>query len=224
MCGDVQLGRPDLFVLVVAVAGTDHPDPLRDRLGRLVTRVDVRLYSTDRVRGEPIAGGGHSFSCEPASLVVCTDDPRELRQISNDRRLDEPDCTLLAAHTNDPVAPVLARCAGPGGLLLVTSRKLTHGRRVATGELVERTVRQHRHHLIGVTHTKWTQHQTLGLDRRNNHLRTLSQVTRWVDLWTFEINVGSHHFWERHGFVLVELTDGRDNEEYAPDHRYRWPR
>ncbi len=37
--------------------------------------------------------------------------------------------------------------------------------------------------------------------------------------WTFE----SHRFYERHGFVLVESTDGRENEERSPDRRYRWP-
>jgi GNAT superfamily N-acetyltransferase len=43
-----------------------------------------------------------------------------------------------------------------------------------------------------------------------------------LDLWTFEMNVDSHRFYERHGFVFVESTDGRDNEEQAPDRRYRW--
>lgn len=54
--------------------------------------------------------------------------------------------------------------------------------------------------------------------------RAKEQSPDGLDLWTFEMNVGSHHFYERHGFVLVELTDGRDNEEHAPDRRYRWPR
>ncbi len=45
-----------------------------------------------------------------------------------------------------------------------------------------------------------------------------------LDLWTFETNVASHRFYERHGFVVVESTDGRDNEEQVPDRRYRWQR
>jgi GNAT superfamily N-acetyltransferase len=45
-----------------------------------------------------------------------------------------------------------------------------------------------------------------------------------LDLWTFETNAGSHRFYERHGFVLGESTDGRGNEEQAPDRRYRWSR
>ena len=40
-----------------------------------------------------------------------------------------------------------------------------------------------------------------------------------VQLWTFQSNVGAHRFYERHGFVPVEWTDG-DNEEQAPDVRY----
>lgn len=43
-----------------------------------------------------------------------------------------------------------------------------------------------------------------------------------LNLWTFESNVESHRFYERHGFVLVESTDGSDNEERSPDRRYRW--
>ena len=42
-------------------------------------------------------------------------------------------------------------------------------------------------------------------------------------LWTFESNAESHRFYERHGFVLVESTDGGGNEERSPDCRYRWP-
>jgi GNAT superfamily N-acetyltransferase len=42
-----------------------------------------------------------------------------------------------------------------------------------------------------------------------------------LDLWTFQANVGARRFYERHGFVAVETTDG-DNEEGAPDVRYHW--
>ncbi len=43
-----------------------------------------------------------------------------------------------------------------------------------------------------------------------------------LDLWTFEANVGARRFYERGGFAAVVRTDG-DNEEHAPDVRYRWP-
>jgi GNAT superfamily N-acetyltransferase len=43
-----------------------------------------------------------------------------------------------------------------------------------------------------------------------------------LDLWTFASNAGARRFYERHGFEAVDATDG-DNEEGAPDVRYRWP-
>jgi GNAT superfamily N-acetyltransferase len=42
-----------------------------------------------------------------------------------------------------------------------------------------------------------------------------------LDLWTFQSNAGARRFYERHGFAAVAMTDG-DNEEGAPDVRYRW--
>lgn len=43
-----------------------------------------------------------------------------------------------------------------------------------------------------------------------------------LDLWTFQRNTPARRFYERHGFVAVELTDGSGNEEREPDVRYRW--
>jgi ribosomal protein S18 acetylase RimI-like enzyme len=42
-----------------------------------------------------------------------------------------------------------------------------------------------------------------------------------IDLWAFQSNVRALRFYERHGFVEIESTDG-DNEEGAPDVHYRW--
>jgi ribosomal protein S18 acetylase RimI-like enzyme len=41
-------------------------------------------------------------------------------------------------------------------------------------------------------------------------------------LWVFQKNTGARRFYERHGFSLVRLTDGRDNEEREPDAFYEW--
>ena len=41
-------------------------------------------------------------------------------------------------------------------------------------------------------------------------------------LWVFEKNVGARRFYERHGFTLAELSDGRGNEEHEPDALYVW--
>jgi GNAT superfamily N-acetyltransferase len=41
-------------------------------------------------------------------------------------------------------------------------------------------------------------------------------------LWTFASNARAQRFYERHGFVATERTDGRGNEERAPDILYVW--
>lgn len=41
-----------------------------------------------------------------------------------------------------------------------------------------------------------------------------------IRLYTFQQNVRSRKFYERHGFVALELTDGSANEERCPDVLY----
>jgi GNAT superfamily N-acetyltransferase len=41
-------------------------------------------------------------------------------------------------------------------------------------------------------------------------------------LWTFASNLRARRFYERRGFVEERRTDGRDNEERAPDILYVW--
>ena len=43
-----------------------------------------------------------------------------------------------------------------------------------------------------------------------------------LQLWTFQSNQRAHRFYERHGFVVEERTDGSSNQERAPDVRYVW--
>jgi GNAT superfamily N-acetyltransferase len=43
-----------------------------------------------------------------------------------------------------------------------------------------------------------------------------------LQLWTFMTNDGAKRFYERHGFVAVETTDGHENEEKQPDIRFVW--
>lgn len=45
------------------------------------------------------------------------------------------------------------------------------------------------------------------------------ELSGGVQLWTFQSNDRARCFYERHGFVAVQWTDG-DNEEQAPDVRY----
>jgi GNAT superfamily N-acetyltransferase len=41
-------------------------------------------------------------------------------------------------------------------------------------------------------------------------------------LWVFQENERARTFYERHGLVAVELTDGSGNEEKTPDALYEW--
>lgn len=43
-----------------------------------------------------------------------------------------------------------------------------------------------------------------------------------MKLWTFQSNLRAHKFYEQHGFVVIEKTDGRHNEEQSPDVCYEW--
>jgi GNAT superfamily N-acetyltransferase len=43
-------------------------------------------------------------------------------------------------------------------------------------------------------------------------------------LWAFQANSGARRFYERHGCIAAEFTDGSRNEEKLPDVRYVWRR
>ena len=45
-----------------------------------------------------------------------------------------------------------------------------------------------------------------------------------LDLWCFADNHRARAFYEKHGFVAVEFTEGLRNEEKTPDILYRWAR
>ena len=45
---------------------------------------------------------------------------------------------------------------------------------------------------------------------------------RGFRLWVFQRNAAARAFYESHGLVLVETTDGRANEEREPDALYAW--
>jgi len=43
-----------------------------------------------------------------------------------------------------------------------------------------------------------------------------------IRLHTFQENINAKHFYERHGFRLIALSDGSTNEEHCPDALYEW--
>jgi len=51
--------------------------------------------------------------------------------------------------------------------------------------------------------------------------RALERRPQGLELWVFQRNEGARRFYERHGFELVRMTDGADNEEREPDAFYR---
>lgn len=44
----------------------------------------------------------------------------------------------------------------------------------------------------------------------------------FLQLWTFQVNHRARRFYEHHGFLAVEQTDGSGNQERQPDVRYEW--
>jgi GNAT superfamily N-acetyltransferase len=52
--------------------------------------------------------------------------------------------------------------------------------------------------------------------------RAMREHPEGFQFWTFQANAGARRFYERHGCLAVEFTDGSGNEERTPDVRYEW--
>jgi ribosomal protein S18 acetylase RimI-like enzyme len=48
----------------------------------------------------------------------------------------------------------------------------------------------------------------------------LSSLSRPIRLYTFQQNVGARRFYELHGFLPIQMSDGSGNEERCPDVLY----
>ena len=55
-------------------------------------------------------------------------------------------------------------------------------------------------------------------------LQVAKAASTSLRLWTFARNEAARRFYEKHGFVAVEETDGSRNEEREPDVLYQWRR
>jgi len=53
-------------------------------------------------------------------------------------------------------------------------------------------------------------------------LRSAQARQAALELWCFEQNMRGRAFYERHGFQVIEQTNGSGNAEGAADLRYRW--
>jgi GNAT superfamily N-acetyltransferase len=52
--------------------------------------------------------------------------------------------------------------------------------------------------------------------------RVKTQRPNGFQFWAFQANSGARRFYERHGCIAAEFTDGSRNEEKLPDVRYVW--
>jgi ribosomal protein S18 acetylase RimI-like enzyme len=52
--------------------------------------------------------------------------------------------------------------------------------------------------------------------------QVMSDRPNGLRLWVFQQNAQARRFYERHGFMLLEQTDGAANEERTPDALYGW--
>jgi GNAT superfamily N-acetyltransferase len=73
----------------------------------------------------------------------------------------------------------------------------------------------------------WLEHLYVDPSRQNAGigamlLSAVKSRSAALQLWTFQANTGARRFYERHGFVLLEETDGAGTEERLPDLRYQW--
>lgn len=103
-----------------------------------------------------------------------------------------------------------------------------------TRRFFAKVVRQQRVHVAGVgstligfaaVHDGWLNHLYLdpswyGRGIGTALLRAATDGLDSVQVWVFQRNDGARRFYERHGFILQELTDGAANEERQPDARY----
>jgi ribosomal protein S18 acetylase RimI-like enzyme len=53
-------------------------------------------------------------------------------------------------------------------------------------------------------------------------VHAIRSLRRPIRLYTFQQNVGARRFYERNGFLAIELTDGQGNEEKCPDMLYEF--
>jgi GNAT superfamily N-acetyltransferase len=73
----------------------------------------------------------------------------------------------------------------------------------------------------------WIHHLYIHPDRQRQGLGPQLLAKAMEDgrtrrLWTFQKNQRARRFYEARGFRLIELTDGRGNEEREPDALYEW--
>ena len=79
-----------------------------------------------------------------------------------------------------------------------------------------------------VLHGEWVEQLYVAPERSGHGVGgTLLELAKerrpdGLQLWVFQTNAPAIRFYERHGFVEAERTDGAGNEERSPDIRMTW--
>lgn len=80
-----------------------------------------------------------------------------------------------------------------------------------------------------VTEPGWVEHLYVAVDQQGQGvgsalLGIAKAEQNDLQLWTYQANLATRKFYERHGFIVAEMTDGSAMPEREPNVRYRWRR
>ena len=74
----------------------------------------------------------------------------------------------------------------------------------------------------GAVNALYVMEEARGMGLGTALLQHLQQTHPTLTLWTFQANTLAQEFYEKHGFVEQERTDGAGNDEGLPDIRFEW--
>jgi GNAT superfamily N-acetyltransferase len=136
---------------------------------------------------------------------------------------------VIRRATSDDVAEIVAIFEPSFALLDFLPSLHTHEENLA---FFDRCLREGEAYLLGrgfaILRGDWLTHLYVHPDAIGTgighslfeHVTTLRPAG--FQFWVFQQNERARRFYEAHGAVAVELTDGAANEERTPDVRYEW--
>jgi putative acetyltransferase len=136
---------------------------------------------------------------------------------------------VIRRATEDDVEEVVAIFEASFGLLDFLPTLHTHEENL---EWFEARLREDEAYLLGrglaILHDDWLTHLYVHPDEIGTgvghalfeHVKT--RRPEGLQFWVFQQNERARRFYEAHGAVPVEFTDGEGNEEKTPDVRYEW--
>jgi putative acetyltransferase len=136
---------------------------------------------------------------------------------------------MIRRATADDVEKIVAIFEPSFALLDFLPKPHTHDENL---QFFGRCVRDGETHMLGrgfaILQDDWLTHLYVHPDEIGTgvghalfeHVKTLRP--EGFQFWVFQQNDRARRFYESHGAVAVELTDGSGNEERTPDVRYEW--